>query len=178
MIKNSEEYFGAEFIRKFNNILEESLKEYNFLFLHGTYTKEDAEDICKYGLKCDYPELMYTSELIDKVDKLLYDKLKSWPHWDLKYLVMILVNKGTGKSGIPIWTQNQDLSFTLNPEFLKGYIDVNNKQILLNPRYKLEHNYSSLIEDTSYQTRTGKKLQISIPLEEEIFYQSSFRDEK
>ena len=97
MIKNSEEYFGAEFIRKFNNILEESLKEYNFLFLHGTYTKEDAEDICKYGLKCDYPELMYTSELIDKDDKLLYDKLKSWPHWDLKYLVMILVNKGTGK---------------------------------------------------------------------------------
>lgn len=62
--------------------------------------------ICKHGLECDYPELMYTSELIDKSDKLFYDKLKSWLHWNLKYLIMILVNKQTGKNGIPIWTQN------------------------------------------------------------------------
>ena len=52
-------------------------RKWRFLFIHGTPTKEFAEDICKRGLESDYPELNYTAYMMEAEDRLLYDKLKS-----------------------------------------------------------------------------------------------------
>ena len=75
-----------------------------------------------------YPELNYTADLIRQDDKLLYDKLKSWPHWNFKYLVLCVVPKQSGKGGIPIWQEKED-GFYLPPQFIKGYIDVKNREL-------------------------------------------------
>ena len=79
MFEKSEgkEYFGEEFVKEFENILQNCIENNDFLFIHGTPTREFAEDICERGLQSDYPELNYTAYMMDAEDKLLYDKLKS-----------------------------------------------------------------------------------------------------
>lgn len=82
--------------------------------IHGTPTEDNAVDICRNGLISEYPELNYTADLIRQDDKFLYDKLKSWPHWNFKYLVLCVVSKQSGKGGIPIWQEKED-GFYLPP---------------------------------------------------------------
>ena len=170
-LNNGQEYFGEEFVKQFENILQHCENDNNFLFIHGTSTKETAEDICYNGLISDFPELCYTSELIEKNDVLLYEKLKSWPHWNYKFLVLCIVPKSSGKGGTPIWkTTAENIINILPPEFIKGYINVEKKIIAQNKLYSQIHNYKDMIEDRSYLPITGEKLQISIPPDEEEFY--------
>ncbi len=164
-------YFGMNFINTFNEILSESEITNKFFFMHGTATKEEAEEICKKGLETDYPELFYTADCIERKDKLLYDKLKSWPHWDRKYLIMILVSKQTGKGGIPIWEESKDSIFRLSPIFIKGYLDINKKEIILNPRYNIKDGENVLIEDNSYKVNTGELIRVSLPPDESQFWE-------
>ena len=169
-LSNGREYFGERFVDEFEKMLQEC-KDYNeFLFMHGTETEEEAKEICRFGLISDYPELYYTAELISSQDKLLYDKLQSWPHWDRKFLIMCCVPKNSGMGGEPIWKQANGDGVILLPEYIKGYINVIQKQIIRNDKYKLEHNYENGIEDRSYLPLTGKCLGISIPTDEIEMY--------
>lgn len=170
---NAKEYFGDELVNKICSIFGEQSQS-NFIFVHGTITGDKAEQIMKEGLQCDYPEMYYTSELINPEDKLLFAKFKNWPHWDTKYLVMISLSKLTGKNGYPVWIENEEEQFLLKPEFILGYVDVNNKVFIDNPRYtkiKLE-DYAKMarVQDESYEVGTGKLLGISIPPDEVEFY--------
>lgn len=173
-LSNGREYFGEEFIEGFEKILRECNVCDEFLFIHGTVTKEEAEEICKFGLISDYPELYYTAELISSQDNLLYDKLQSWPHWNRKFLIMCCVPKNSGKGGLPIWKQINGVGLVLLPEYIKGYINVMQKQIIKNDKYKLEHNYENGIEDRSYLPLTGKSLGISISPDEIEMYGEIF----
>ena len=169
----AKEYFGDEFVNRIYSIFQEQ-SESNFIFIHGTMTADDAEWIIKEGLQCYYPEMYYTSEMISPEDKLLFAKLKNWPHWDRKYLVMIVLSKLTGKNGYPIWTKNGEKQFLLKPEFILGYVDVNNRTFVRNPQYtkiNLE-DYSKFaeVQDESYETETGKLVGISIPPDEIEIY--------
>lgn len=170
---SAKEYFGDEFVNRIYSVFREQ-SESNFIFVHGTITGEDAEQIIKKGLQCDFPEMYYTSEMIFPEDKLLFAKLKNWPHWNRKYLVMISLSKLTGKNGYPVWTKNEEDQFLLRPEFILGYIDVNNKVFINNPKYikiKLEDYYKIAgVQDESYETGTGKLLGISIPTAEIEIY--------
>ena len=166
-IESGKEYFGEEFIKQFETILQ---KENKFLFIHGTATKENAENICNNGLFTDYPELMYTSDLVKPNDRLLYDKLKSWPHWNRKYLVMCLVPIQSGKGGMPIWNENEYEQFVLAPEFIRGYIDVAQKKIVDNDLYCEKSKGIYKIEDQSYTPISGKLVGISLPPDEQAFY--------
>lgn len=177
--KNSaKEYFGDEFIKEFETILQECKENENFLFIHGTPSKDNADEICSYGLKTDFPELYYTAELISHEDVLLYDKLKSWPHWDCKFLIMCCVPKNSGKGGIPIWSISPDNFAVLPPEFIRGYIDVIQKNIVLNKLYLQKQNYEHLIEDRSYLPITAKRLGISMPPDEAELDNEIFDEQK
>lgn len=170
------EYFGKEFVDKIYSIFD-TQSESNFIFVHGTITQDDAEDILKSGLQCYYPEMYYTAELVDENDKLIFDKFRSWPHYDRKYLIMIVLSKLTGKGGVPVWIEDSQRGFVLNPEFILGYINVNDKSFIDNPVYskKNEQDYLKLaqVPDRSYEVGTGKLLEISIPPDEQELYDSN-----
>lgn len=169
------EYFGQEFVDKIYSIFN-AQSDLNFIFVHGTITQDDAEEILKSGLQCDYPEMCYTAELVTQKDKLLFDKFRSWPHWDRKYLVMIALSKLTGKGGLPVWIEDSQRGFILSPEFILGYINVNDKAFVDNPVYKKknEEDYLKLtqVQDRSYEVGTGKLLEITMPPDEIEFYDS------
>lgn len=128
----------------------------------------------KTGLQCDYPEMYYTAELVNQSDKLLFDKFRNWPHWDRKYLVMIALSKLTDKGGIPVWIEDSQRGFILSPEFILGYIDVNDKAFVDNLSYKekRDEDYFKLakVQDRSYEVEIGKLLEITIPLDEQELY--------
>lgn len=175
-LNGGKEYFGEKFIEEFEEILQECKKNSEFLFIHGELTKDDAEDICQNGMALDFPELYHTADFISSDDKLLYDKLKSWPHWECKFLVMCCVPKKSGKGGIPIWRETDDDFFLLLPEFIKGYIDVTKKNISINKLYSSIHDYNNMVEDKSYLPETAKLLGVSIPLSEIEFYDERGED--
>ena len=37
--------------------------------------------------------------------------------------------------------------YKINPDFIVGYIDVNDKKIVVNPKYNRNHDYTGLVED-------------------------------
>lgn len=177
-LKEGKEYFGEDFVKQFKSILRNCENNNNFLFIHGESTKQNAEDICNYGLTSDLPELYYTAEFISSKDNLLYDKLKSWPHWNYRFLVMCVVPKSSGKGGTPIWKDGEYESVVLLPEFIKGYIDVTQKSIVQNELYLPTHNHQGMIEDRSYLPMTGQMIEISMPPDEEEFYDELLNPEK
>ena len=175
MLNNNsgKEYFGEEFVQAFESILLECLENQDFLFIHGTLTRENAEDILKSGLQSDYPELNYTARMMKAEDRLLYDKLKSWPFFERKFLVMCVVPKNSGKGGVPIWKNGICGEVVLLPEFIRGYIDVNQRSIVPNELYSNKHTYENMIEDISFLPITGQFTQISPFPEEENFWEEN-----
>lgn len=177
-MSSAKEYFGTDFVKKIYEMFERAEQEGKFVFIHGAPSPDDAINIALNGLECDYPELLYTAELMNKNDKLLFEKLKSWPHWDLKYLLTIFVPKSSGKGGIPIWNEDSDGLFRLSPHFINGIIDVNKKSIVKNPKYDPLKNIEATIEDRSFETKTGKFIQISLPQNELEFYEEDSQDDE
>lgn len=178
ILNNGKEYFGKEFVEQFESILQSCKENDEFLFIHGKTTEDDAKHTCKFGLISDFPELYYTADLINSEDKLLYDKLKSWPHWECKFLVMCCVPKNSGKGGVPIWKKFYEDGVILLPEFIKGYIDVVKRTIVSNKMFSQKHQHEGMIEDRSYLPITGKMLEISIPPDEERFYEELLNPDK
>lgn len=172
-MENAKEYFGTDFVEKINEIFKKAKQEERFMFIHGTPSIYDAIESMLRGLKCEYPELLYTALLMKDDDKLLFEKLKNWPMWNLKYLLMISVPKNSGKGGIPIWIENSIGEFCLSPQLINGLIDVNNKSILINPKYDSSKKIEATVEDRSFETKTGKCIEISLPPDEIQFYENN-----
>ena len=173
-MNSAKEYFGADFVEKVYEMFERAEQEDKFVFIHGTSSLDDAIQIVVEGLRCDYPELLYTAELMSKSDNLLFDKLKSWPHWELKYLLTLCVPKNSGKGGIPIWNEDPNGQYYLSPQLINGIIDVNKKLIVQNPKYDSLKNIEATIEDRSFETRTGKFIKVSLPPDElEVYGEES-----
>ena len=177
-MSSAKEYFGADFVKKIYEVFERAEQEDRFVFIHGTYFLEDAIKIALNGLECDYPELLYTAELMNKNDSLLFEKLKNWPHWDLKYLLTVCVPKSSGKGGIPIWTKDSYGRFHLSPHFINEIIDVNEKSIMQNPKYDPLKNIEATVEDRSFETKTGKCIKITLPEDELELYEEASKYEE
>ena len=177
-MSNANEYFGIDFVKKIDEMFQRAEQEDRFVFIHGAYSLDDAISIALNGLECDYPELLYTAELMNKSDKLLFEKLKSWPHWELKYLITICIPKSSGKGGLPIWSKNLDGQFHLSPQLINGVIDVKEKSIIQNPKYNPLKNIEATIEDRSFETITGKCIKISLPPDELEFYEEDLKFEE
>ena len=176
-MNDAKKYFGTPFVTKIYEIFEKAEQYNQFVFIHGTSTISSAINILENGLSSYFPELLYTAELMNKNDKLLFEKLKSWPHWDSKYLLMICVSKNSGKGGKPIWTEDSDGLFHLSQKLIKGLIDVNQTLILFNPNYSPTGvDIKATIEDRSFEPQTGNHLKTSIPPDELAFYTNNFQD--
>ena len=170
-MNSAKEYFGKNFEEKIYEMFETAEQEDKFLFIHGADSLDNAIDKMVNGLRCDYPELLYTAELMNKNDNLLFEKLSSWPHWNLKYLLTLCVPKNSGKGGVPIWIEGLDGEFYLSPQLINGIIDVNKKLIIPNPQYNAKKDIEATIEDRSFEPRTGKFIEISLPPDELGLYE-------
>lgn len=152
-------YFGEEFINKFDKLLTELDKQQTILALHGT-APDDCPKICEEGLKYTYPALNSTaisqSMAYGEGDMHYnkYEELLNWKHKNYKGLVMIAVPyECYYKEGL--WNHYQETDsgmiysqdYKINPDFIVGYIDVNDKKIVVNPKYNRNHDYTGLVED-------------------------------
>ena len=152
-------YFGEEFINKFDKLLTELDQQQTIVALHGT-TTDSCPKICEEGLKYAYPTLHSTAisqSMAYGEGEMHYNKyegLLNWKHKNYKGLVMIAVPyECYYKEGL--WNQYQatdrgmiySQDYKINPDFVAGYIDVNDKKIVVNPKYNRNHDYTGLVED-------------------------------
>ena len=157
--EEAREYFGEDFIRQFDELLTELDKQQTTLAIHGT-NPGSCESICEEGLQSLMPNL--TSTAIQQHMEFgakechhkSYEDLLNWKHKNYKGLVLIaLPYECYYKEGIWNHFQNQHGAvygipdYKINPDFIYGYIDVENKKIVLNPKYNRNHNYEGLIPD-------------------------------
>lgn len=162
-------YFGEDFIDKFDKLLTELDKQQTIVALHGTYP-DKCPKICEEGLKHLYPSISSTAvsqSMAYGAGEMHYDKyeeLLNWRHRNYKGLIMIAIPyECYYKEGL--WNHYQETGYVMygaqdykiNPDFIAGYVDVDEKKIIINLKYNRNHDYTGLVEDTSIY-RENKEL--------------------
>lgn len=158
--EEAREYFGSTFINTFDNLLTKLDKEQTIVALHGT-SVSTCPEICKTGLKYKNPTLnstalsqtmAYGQHDIHYSD---YTTLLNWQHRNYKGLVIVAIPyECYYKEGLWNHFQITNSSFyggqdyRIDPDFIVGYIDVNNKKIVLNSKYNRHHNYEGYVKDS------------------------------
>lgn len=157
--EEARDYFGQEFIDKFENILSVIDKQHTMLGLHGTHV-DVCPQICEEGLKYLSPSISATAVTKDlnlgdgNVKYKNYEELLNWGHKNYKGLVMVAIPyECYYKEGL--WEHYQETDnrlygsqdYKIPADFIVGYIDVEGKNIILNPKYNRNHDYSKLIPD-------------------------------
>lgn len=158
--EEAREYFGQEFINKFENILSILDKQHTILALHGTHL-DVCPQICDEGLQNLSPTIDSTAVRKDlnmgdgNVHYKNYEELLNWGHKNYKGLVMVAIPYGCFyKEGL--WEHYQETdrrfhslvqNYRIPADFIVGFIDVINKNIVINPKYNRTHDYSNLVKD-------------------------------
>lgn len=153
------EYFGEDFVAKFDQLLTALDKQETMVALHGT-NPEICPMICENGLQYKLPSLSSTAvqqHMAYGQHEMHYDNyegLLNWGHKNYKGLVILAIPyECYYKEGF--WNQYQETNtsfyggqdYRIDPDFVVGYIDVNKKQIVINPKYNRQHNYEGYIKD-------------------------------
>ena len=157
--EEAREYFGVDFISKFDQLLTTLDCQETVVALHGTNV-EVCPSICEEGLKYKSPSSKSTviQQKMNYGQKEMhyenYESLLNWPHKHYKGLVIVAIPyECFYKEGLWNHYQNTDLNlygsqdYKIDPDFIVGYIDVDNKQIVLNPKYNRQHNYTGYVND-------------------------------
>ena len=157
--EEAREYFGEEFISKFDQLITELDRQETIVAIHGT-REEVCPMICEKGLQYRSPSLSSTAVLQDMAwgqHEMHYDNYESllnWGHKNYKGLVILAIPyECYYKEGL--WNNFQDTNssayggqdYRIDPDFVVGYIDVTQKKIVLNPKYNRQHNYEGYEKD-------------------------------
>lgn len=159
-------YFGKELIDEFDGLLTRLDNDEVMVAIHGTFP-ETAESICETGLQYKQPNLTSTAVLqnmnygSEDMHYKDYSSLLNWVHREYKGLVIL---------GIPyecfykegLWNKYKDeesefsQNYRIDPDFIVGYLDVENKRIVRNPKYSRKHNYEGYVPDNEvFHKREG-----------------------
>lgn len=153
------EYFGKDFISKFDHLITELDRQETIVAIHGT-REEICEQICENGLQYKLPSLSSTAvnqQMAYGQHEMHYDNYESllnWGHRNYKGLVILAIPyECYYKEGL--WNRFQETNssiyggqdYRVDPDFIVGYIDVTKKQIVINPRYNRHHNYEGYVKD-------------------------------
>ena len=152
--EEAREYFGREFIKQFNSIMTELDKQETIVAIHGTQP-EVAKKICESGLQYKLPSINGTAVTQtmnygeDDINYQDYEGLLNWGHKNYKGLVLVAIPYECYYKE-PLWNHFQDAKmgaygvadYRIDPDFIYGYIDVNDKKIHLNPKYSRKHKYT------------------------------------
>lgn len=158
--EEAREYFGTEFVSQFDQLLTMLDRQETVVAIHGTHP-EVCSSICDNGLRNTGPSLPSTAvsqNMAYGQNDMHYDDyegLLNWGHKNYKGLVIVAVPyECYYKEGL--WNHFRDSEYVgygaqnykIDPDFIVGYIDVNNKKIVLNPKYNRQHNYEGYKVDT------------------------------
>lgn len=160
-------YFGEVFIKDFDRLMTALDKQQTMVALHGTNIG-NCPSISENGLQYKNPSLTLTAVLQDMaygqrdIHYNNYEGLLNWIHHQYKGIVVLAVPyECFYKEGL--WRKYQDTGtaiyggqdYKIDPDFIAGYIDVENKKIVLNPKYNRKHNYEEYLND--YEIFSEKK---------------------
>ena len=153
-------YFGPEFIEKFDRLMTILDKQQTIVALHGTQI-ENCPLICANGLQYENTSLFETTVRQEMafgqsdIHYKDYEKLLNWPHEQKKGIVILAIPYECHyREGLWNQFQNTDTAgmggqdYRIDSDFVVGYLDVKNKNIVLNPKYNRQHNYEGYIKDT------------------------------
>lgn len=157
--EEARQYFGAEFIQKFDRLMTILDQQQTMVALHGTPV-ENCPSICENGLQYKNPSLTATAVLQSMaygqtdIHYSDYEGLLNWKHRQHKGIVIVAVPyECCYKEGLWRKYQNTDSAayggqdYKIDSDFIVGYIDVENKNIVLNPKYNRQHNYGDYLRD-------------------------------
>lgn len=157
--EEARQYFGPEFIQKFDRLMTMLDRQQTMVALHGT-SVENCPSICENGLQYKNPSLTSTAVLQSMaygqsdMHYSDYEGLLNWKHRQYKGIAIIAVPyECCYKEGL--WRKYKDTDtaayggqdYRIDPDFIAGYIDVENKNIVLNPKYNRQHNYDDYLID-------------------------------
>lgn len=157
--EEAREYFGQDFIQEFDDLLTLLDKQETIVSIHGTRPSV-CPIICEKGLQYKFPSLDSTAvqqSMAYGQHDMHYDKFDSllnWRHKNYKGLVILAIPyECYYKEGL--WNHFQDTNssayggqdYRIDPDFIAGYIDVNEKKIVINPKYNRKHNYDGYEKD-------------------------------
>lgn len=153
--EEAKEYFGYDFIKEFELLKKDILKNNYTIFIHGTFI-DNCESIKKNGLNYTSPDILATA--IPFGEKIEYTELLNWPHREHKGLVILAISNDCLGAKInlqPLWKFDEENSneyqnrYAINPDFIYGYIDVENRKIERNEEFSFSPNYDGLEYDIS-----------------------------
>ena len=156
--QEAREYFGKEFISEFDQLLTSLDKQETFVAIHGT-SLDICPKICENGLEYKNPSILSTAVFLkmnygqEAMKYKNYEGLLNWEHRNYKGLVTVAIPYECAyKEGLWNKFQNSEETFygrdyRIDKDFIVGYIDVSNKQIVLNPNYSRDHSYSGYSKD-------------------------------
>lgn len=182
--EEAKEYFGEDFINKFEELRKMCEEQNITLAIHGTDI-DCAKKIQQQGLHYKNPQLLSTTVFQPNIESQpqyqKYSDLLNWPHRQYKGLVLVGVpNECCGGYNIdeetgakPLWEYKPTLGektgyeqeYTIKPEFIIGYINVEKKEILSNTTYTTEHDYTGLKRDTDVTYEVSKETEIEVEQE-------------
>lgn len=158
--EEAREYFGADFVKNFDRLLTILDKQQTTVALHGTDIN-NCPLICENGLKYKDSSLFGTtvrpSMAYGKCD-MHYDNyagLLNWKHGNVKGIVILAIPyECYYKEGL--WNHYKDTNtdsmseqdYKIDPDFVVGYLDIDNKRFIVNPKYSRQHNYDGYVKDT------------------------------
>ena len=156
------QYFGEDFVRRFEQIRKYCTENNLMLAIHGT-NPQLLDSIRQNGLEYQRPEILSTALIQTGTDLeetySNFSGLLNWPHKELKGLILLgipsecngVLSHGE-KETKPLWLRisqegDYEKKYRINPEFIIGQIDVEKKVIQDNPTFSLIHDYSGLEYD-------------------------------
>lgn len=190
--EEAREYFGEQFIKQFTDLLNTLDKQDTSVFLHGTGT-EICPSICENGLKSKLPNLLTTSLPVEKNFRD-YVTLRNWPYMGLEGIVILAIPyECYYREGI--WTEVSDkvseldrYDYKITPDFIAGYIDVDQRSLILNSKYNRNHNYDGNLPDygifseisdmDNERFREMKEKNLASAEEETLYTENQINEEK
>lgn len=156
------QYFGEDFVRRFEQIRKYCTENDLMLAIHGT-NPQFLDSIRQNGLEYQLPEILSTALIQTGTDLeetySNFSELLNWPHKESKGLILLgipsecngVLSHGE-KETKPLWLRisqegDYEEKYRINPEFIIGQIDVEKKVIQDNPTFSLIHDYSGLEYD-------------------------------
>lgn len=129
-----------EEIEAFKQELQPIFDERFITLGHGTRL-EVAEAIMSEGLQSKVPEIATTTVGLENTEEGL-NEIFNWKHLNSKAIIVIMFPRDRRIHQSQVWGENKDADeqygnkYILLSKFIKGYIDVDSRKLVLNDKFE------------------------------------------
>ncbi|MEI6296988.1 MAG: hypothetical protein WCO84_05070 [bacterium] len=154
-------------LENFRNELKPIFNERFITYGHGTQP-EFAENILKEGLYAKQDNILTTAIGLDNTEEGLREIL-NWKHLGAKAIIVLMFPAGKITNEKQIWEENKNISssydnsYFIPTKFIKGYIDVDSKKLILNDKFEenpIIKEFKPLTQDSLSTNKKREKIEI------------------